>query len=201
MRKLTVFLLIIGVFVAFASNAQTKIKGQSATTSLNIKKKKLPPLLTVTDVKFVDNNGNDRIDAFEDCNITFKITNTGKGPAMNMKMIVTNQSDVKGLNFIETTTITTINAGSSQVITFPVSGTLNLTTGKSVIKITFDEPLGFPPDEIVLNIPTKEFSAPEVKVADYQFITDNGVVKLGFPIQLKAYIQNTGQGIAENVVV
>lgn len=198
--KRKVVLLILVIINSFAFS-QTEIIGKSGTVSINIKKKKLPPLLTVSDIKFVDANGNDRIDAMEDCSIQFKISNTGKGPAMNMLMNVVNQSDVKGLTFTSSTKLVTINTGSQQVISVPIKGAMDLTTGKAVIKISFDEPLGFPPDEIVMNINTKSFEAPDVKMVDYQFVTDNGIIKLGFPVVLKTYIQNVGQGTAENVNV
>lgn len=52
-----------------------------------------------------------------------------------------------------------------------------------------------------MNVETKEFIKPEVKVVDNSFLTDNGIIKLGMPIQLKVLIQNVGQGTAENVNV
>ena len=72
---------------------------------------------------------------------------------------------------------------------------------KYKIKVTFEEQFGFPPDPFDLNIETKEFIKPEVKVVDYSFLTDYRTLKLGLPIQLKALIQNIGQGTAENVNV
>jgi hypothetical protein len=76
-----------------------------------------------------------------------------------------------------------------------------LSTGMANIKISFDEQLGFPPDPFELNIETKEFIKPIIQVVDYSFLTDNGYIRLGFPVQLKVLVQNIGQGVAENVIV
>ena len=78
---------------------------------------------------------------------------------------------------------------------------MDLTNGTANIKISFEGSLGFPPDPFELNIETKEFVKPDVKVVDNSFLTDNGTIKLGIPIQLKVLIQNVGQGTAENVNV
>jgi len=193
--------VLILIFILSNADAQNKISARSESTSLNIRKKKIPPILTISDIKFSDKNNNNRIDGFEDCNISFSISNSGKGAAINLKMNVINQSTVTGLNFQKLISLNTINPGSKIPVNVQLSGTQSLTNGIAVIKISFDEPLGFPPDEFEMKIETKEFQKPNIAVVDYNFLTDNGILKLGLPIQIKTLIQNTGQGIAEEVKV
>ena len=158
-------------------------------------------MLTVSNINFTDNNNNNRIDGNEKCFINFSITNKGKGSARNFKILAQNNSSISGLAFSNSTILGTIAPNATQNVNIPISGTMDLTSGTANIKVSFEESLGFPPDEFELNIETKEFVKPEVKVVDNSFLTDNGTIKLGMPIQLKVLIQNVGQGTAENVNV
>ena len=177
--------------------------GSTTSTSKTIKynEPQVPPLLSVSNINFTDNNNNNRIDGNEKCFINFSIANKGKGSARNLKVLVQNNSSISGLAFSNSTTLGTIAPNATQNVNIPISGTMDLTSGTANIKVSFEESLGFPPDEFELKIETKEFVKPEVKVVDNSFLTDNGTIKLGMPIQLKALIQNVGQGTAENVNV
>jgi hypothetical protein len=177
--------------------------GSTTSTSKTIKytEPQVPPMLSVSNINFTDNNNNNRIDGNEKCFINFTIANKGKGSARNLKVLVQNNSSISGLAFSNSTTLGTIAPNATQNVNIPISGTMDLTSGTANIKVSFEESLGFPPDEFELKIETKEFVKPDVKVVDNSFLTDNGTIKLGMPIQLKALIQNVGQGTAENVNV
>ena len=177
--------------------------GSTTSTLKTIKynEPQVPPLLSVSNINFTDNNNNNRIDGNEKCFINFTIANKGKGSARNLKVLVQNNSSISGLAFTNSSTLGTISPNSTQNVNIPISGTMDLTNGTANIKISFEESLGFPPDPFELNIETKEFVKPDVKVVDNSFLTDNGTIKLGIPIQLKVLIQNVGQGTAENVNV
>jgi hypothetical protein len=198
------FLTLILITILLIPNwakAQTQIKAKSDPVSLNIRKKKLPPILEVTDIKFMDANNNNCIDGLEKCSINFTIANSGTGPAVNMLMKVENQPTIQGLVFNKQTSLSTIDPGAKLEVKIPVDGTISLATGAASFQITFEEQLGFPPDPIELKIDTREFQKPEVKIVDSKFITDNGTVTLGKSVQLQVLVQNTGQGVAENVMV
>jgi len=177
--------------------------GTTTSTSRIIKynEPQIPPILSVSDISFTDKNNNNRIDGNEECNIKFSILNKGKGSARNLKVLVQNNSAITGLAFSNSITLGTIAPNATQTVSIPISGTMDLKSGTSNVKISFEEQMGFPPDPIELNIETKEFIKPDVKVVDNSFLTDNGSIKLGLPIQLKVLIQNVGQGTAEDVSV
>ncbi|HQQ39852.1 MAG TPA: caspase family protein, partial [Bacilli bacterium] len=159
------------------------------------------PQLTITGINFSDKNNNNRIDGAEDCDLTFTINNTGKGAAQNIVAKVKNNSTVTGLSFNNTVTIGNIESGSYNQVKIPISGTMLLTSGTAEINVSFTEQFGFQPDEFNLQIETKEFLKPLVKVSDYEFYTTDGTIRLGLPVNLICLVQNIGQGIAEDVNV
>ena len=160
-----------------------------------------PPLLEVSDITVTDANNNNRIDANEQCYVTFTIINKGRGNANNINVLVANNSSVTGLVFDKTMLISKIEPEKSLKVKVPVAGNMNLTTGQASLKFSFDEAKGFPPDAFDITIETKEFAKPDVKIVDHSFLTDNGEIKIGYPIQLKVLVRNLGQGVAENVNV
>jgi len=160
----------------------------------------MPPILTISNISYSDINNNNCIDGNEKCFINFLISNKGKGSAKNIKVLVQNYSDVSGLD-CGSAVLETIAPNSTQNVKIPITGTMNLTSGIANIKISFIENMGFPPDPFELNIETKEFIKPNIRIVDYSFISEDGIIKLGSPVQLKILIQNIGQGIGENIIV
>jgi len=177
--------------------------GQAISTKRTVKynEPQSPPLLLLSDIVFTDHNGNNRIDGNEECYIKFSISNKGKGPAHNLKVLLRNNSDIKGLSFNSLTTLGSISQNAQQNVIIPISGIMDLTTGILNLHISFEEQRGFPPDPVDMQIETKAFVKPDIRIVDYSFLTDNGSIKLGYPIQLKVLVQNVGQGIGDNVSV
>ena len=204
MKRIHLFIVLLLCVLGFDAHAQVvksnKYTLNNVIISTDIADTK-PPLLEISDIAFVDANSNNRIDAAEDCFVNFTINNKGKGHANNVILTVSNRTAVSGLEFTTSTTIGKIETGKSRTIKFPVTGSMLLLSGKANLYFAFEESKGFPPDAFELNIETKEFAKPDVKVADFTFLTDYDVLKLGYPIQAKVLIQNVGQGIAENVRV
>ena len=201
MKKLVLFILGLYFAVSVPYTIQAQVSGQSAPVKLDIRKRKIPPILSVEDIRFEDENGNNRIDGLEACKILFTIKNSGNGPASGMTMSVTERTSLQGLEFSRQTSVNTILPGGKSLIAIPVKATINLTDGTALFAFSFDEPLGFPPDPFEMKIDAKAFLNPDVKIADHNFQTDDGVVKTGMPIRLITLIQNQGQGIAEKVTI
>ena len=191
------FLLVIPM----AGKAQKKISGTSGTVSLSIKKVKLPPILTVSNIKFTDSDGNMRIDGLEESRIAFTIKNSGKGAAVSLKMKVIDYAEIKGLSFKKEVNLPVIQPGGNLDVSVHLSAAIELENGLTQFAFSFEEQLGFPPDPFKMTIETKAFQSPDVKLVDYQFLSDNGVIELGRPVQLKTMLQNIGQGDARNVKV
>ena len=181
-----------------------QFKGEAKSFDLNsnelIVEKNSPPFLTVSEVLFVDENNNNTIESLEKSKIKFKITNSGKGSSRGLNATIKNSNSLlNGLVFNKSLSIGNIAPNSSKVFEIPLEGTLDLTSGTANIEINFTEKTGLPPDQVKINIPTKAFDSPRIEVVDYSFLSDKGQISLGIPLQLKVLVQNTGQGLGENI--
>ena len=195
----TTILLLLLSFLNFAQS-KSEFKSVVINKSEAIIEKPLPPLLFASDIEFIDINQNNRIDANEACSIQFKISNKGKGTARNVTANLVNvTSSLKGLSFNPLLKIGSIAPNTSQTYAIKISSSLELTNGTANFQIAFNEEMGLAPDPIAMNIQTKAFDNPIIEVADYSFLSDNGNINLGAPLQLKTLIQNKGQGIGENI--
>lgn len=161
----------------------------------------LTPILSINSIKFTDKNNNDRIDADEQCNLNFSIKNNGNGEAKKVKVLIKNKRVIQGLDYPIEIILNNILPENELQVNIPISGLVDLVTDTAIFNISFEEEFGFPPDEFEVNISTKEFIRPNIQVVDHTFLSENGFLRLGYPIQLAVMVQNIGQGIAENVVV
>ncbi len=192
------------IFHSFSQGilGSSEFKTIEFNNSNQIIEKTLPPLLNVTDIKFSDVNKNDRLDANESCRITFKIFNTGKGMAKNVKInISSNSPEILGVTWDKSKQIPIIPVGDSSIITISISGDINLVSGNLKMAFSFSETSGFAPNDFVLDIVTKEFNKPNLTVVDQRIISESGSVQKKKTVTLTTLIQNLGQGIAENVKV
>ena len=83
-KKFDYFLL----FAAAVLNAQTA--GVSKPISVNIVREVHPAILDIVggSVAFVDGNGNDAIDASEECRLCFSVRNSGQGDGTGCRVKV-----------------------------------------------------------------------------------------------------------------
>ena len=197
----TTLLFLLSSFIAF-NQFKSEFKSVTINKTESIVEKPLPPLLFASDIEYKDANQNNRIDANELCSIQFKISNKGKGTARNVTASLSNLApSIKGLNFNSLLKIGSIAPNTSQTYSIQISSTLELTNGNANFEIQFNEAMGLAPDPIAMNIQTKAFDNPVIEVADYSFLSDNGNINLGAPLQLKTLLQNKGQGIGENITL
>ncbi len=200
MKKSAIFTIALAFLLPTVLKAQQKTTISSEQVIIDIREVKLPPILTVTNLDFTDTDGNNCIDGRENCQISFTLQNSGKGSA-NLKMNVKENAGLQGLSFTSNRDLELIPPGKSLDIEIPINASSQLTNGLAQFVISFTEAIGFPPSPIETKITTSAFKAPNVKVVDSQFLSDNGVIGLGLPIQLKVLVQNIGQGIANDVAV
>lgn len=179
--------------------------GYSDFKALNFKTGRLTslPKLEIAEVRFEDKDQNNAIDAYESCYLNFKIKNTGKGSANNIRVAVIEKNNQEGLvisNFVNT--IRALDAGDEQNIKIAIQAKDYLHTGVALLHIEVSEASGFDAEPVDIRISTQSFVPPNVLVADYQFTTENGgVPKKGQVISLRMMVQNTGMGEARNVAL
>ena len=192
--------LILFALVSF------QLLGQSARSpvkEVNIGKTPLrwaPANLEIRDVSFSDafGNGNSVLDANEDAEISFTLSNLGKGSARALAADVV--SLVKGIDLLFKKELGDLFAGQSMRISLPIRGFSFLETGKAELEIKVAEGNGFDSNPIRLVFSTQRAKIAEVSIADYTFTaTDGESIGLGHPISLTVMLQNKGQGEAVDI--
>ena len=157
------------------------------------------PILEISDVKFIDQNNNNSLDANEEIKIRFNISNNGEGIANKIKVNINKNNDVNGLIISDFDLIDKIRPYESKPLEISITGLLNLESSFQSITISVTELNGFDADPIEINFETKEITPPDLSITDYQFISESGVLNISSPITLNIVLQNLGKGVAENV--
>lgn len=180
-------------------------EGTSGKVYLNITKDPpKPPVLSIVpgSVQFMDINGNNCIDAGESCRIKFTVENSGLGDGFGLKASLGVRNGAPGLDYSAKTDLSAIKVGQKLNVELPVSGTMNTLDGSVVFVVKVEEPNGFSSDPFEVEVRTKAFVSPLVKVTDYTVTSSaTGTLQKKKPFDVQILIQNTQYGLAENVQV
>ena len=182
-------------------NGQQK-RGYKVVQSATTPKPSAPADLTVSNIVFNDNKGNDNqlLDADENAEIKFTVLNSGKGEAYNLVAEIEEVNKVKGIQFLKEKTCGNLLPGKEMPICIPVSGNMQLVSGRAEFQITIREGNHFDADPFKISLNTQEFKYPDVVIADYKFTSnEEGKIKLGNTVSLNMVIQNKGQGDASDI--
>lgn len=160
------------------------------------------PLLNVATntVRFVDASSNNAIDANEKDCLTFTVTNDGYGEACNCVAKVKLEGTSNDIS-VQSVKIPTIAVGGKADISVPVVAGMNTRDGKVTISVTVDEPNGFGADPFSVDVNTKAFIAPMLKVTDYAVTGTSGTLQKKSKFDLQILLQNVDYGNAEDVSV
>ena len=154
--------------LTFSAYSQKVFTGTSSNYSFYIyKTPPKPPILAISNLTFTDNNGNNAIDANENCKLTFTVKNSGYGKASGIKAIVSTESYAPGINFDKNKALSVINVGSNQNVTININSNSLTKDGTVVFVIKIDEPNGFGTGNYEIEITTQAFVNPLVQVSDY----------------------------------
>jgi hypothetical protein len=177
--------------------------GWSSTKEVNISRSSFPNSpanLEISDVSFSDQFGNNNniLDANEDAEITFMLSNHGAGRARGLAASMVPR--MRGIQLRGGKQLGDLLAGHSMRITLPIRGVPLLETGKAEVEIRVEEANGFDSNPIRVVFNTESVKIPELSVADYTFAGANGEpMALGIPISLTVLLQNKGQGEASDI--
>jgi hypothetical protein len=199
MRKC--LLLFFALAVSLSLFSQSNI---SDPMSFRIAKEVKPAILDFVpgSLKFVEQSGNNAIDANETAKIVFQIENKGTGEGVGCLAKISAVGSTQGLSF-KSMNIPIIKVGGVQTVEIPVSANMNTVDGKVEFTLQVEEPNGFGTDPLQLSVDTRKFVSPYLQVVDYT-ITSNGgssVLERKKPFDLQILLQNTQYGKAENVDV
>jgi len=185
-----------------------ELLGQSARSpvkEVNISKAPLrwaPASLEISDIAFSDEHGNSNsvLDANEEAEISFTLSNLGKGNANALAADVTVVNTIKGIELLVKKQLGDLLAGQSMRVALPIKGISFLQTGQAELEITIEEANGFDSNPIRVVFNTERAKIPEVSIADYTFTAGNGEsMGLGHPVFLTVMLQNKGQGDALDI--
>lgn len=194
------FCFLISI-MTFAQNTATSSSG-----SFDIRKKIEPPLLEFVETPmFVDSDGNKAINANEDCNIVFKLKNTGKGDALNLNATLKATGTTSGITIKNKQSMLKVDKlGGIRSYELPISSDINTVDGTVEITLEVEEPNGFGTEKVTIQVNTRKFLAPDVKVVDYVIFSGaagSTNLELKKPFSLQLLVQNLGQGVANNITV
>ena len=106
----------------------------------------------------------------------------------------------KGLSFNSSKKIGTLQHNASVDVEIRVSGTMYTLDGKAVFSIAIIEANGFGIDPVIIEVPTRAFLNPMIKIVDYKLTSQSGTtIQKRKPFEVQVLVQNLGQGIAENI--
>ncbi len=189
------------LFTALFARAQSE--GVSPVYSFSIKKKIEPPFLEIApgSLRFVDQDGDQAIDANEACAITFSLRNTGQGDGLNLSALLIGTGSTAGVSFAAETPLEKVAVNGTLACRIPVTAGMGTVDGQVEFRLEVEEPNGFNTDIITLDIATRKFAAPQVGVVDHTIYATDGSANLALkrPFTLQLLVQNTGQGPATGV--
>jgi hypothetical protein len=191
--------LILFVLV-FSSTLSAQKKALSKPSSVSIKPKIEPPILQVVDgsLRFSDANGNKAIDASELSHLEFSLKNSGFGDGLNLVAKLQSTGTTQGIRLDSKINLERVPKSGTTTYRIPIQSDMNTAQGKLSINVVVEEPNGFNPPPFSLDIETRAFQAPLVKVADFS-LSGDGVLKPMSKFDLQILVQNTGQGVAKDV--
>lgn len=203
LKKNMKYLTILSLLVAMIPSALWGQKSsQSSPKSYVIKPKIEPPILELVpgSLKFKDANANNAIDASENCFIEFALKNTGFGEALNLLAKIEMQGTSTGIQIEREIHLAKVIVNNFTNYRIPISSDMNTINGKIGMTIKIQEPNGFDPRPIELQIETRAFQSPLIKVTDYT-ISGEGNLRAMERFTLQFMLQNMGRGKGENIEV
>jgi hypothetical protein len=202
-RNLKYILICLSASLSYASHAQV-YEITSPKQSFDINKLFIPSNISIPQqvLAFNEENNNHKLDAGETVEVKFRVENAGAGLAKKLKLSVVNVNNFKGIEIIKPIDIPRVLPNDNTYFTFKIKADDNIKTGDVLLKIKIFEPNGLNTNELEYSFKTLEFLKPELKIIDPIFSSVN-TEKLERKRQLKLdfIVQNTGQGIAENIIV
>ncbi len=181
------------------------VTGVSESKFVNITSEPLqPPFIEIEkeSLRFTDINDNNIIDANETSYLHFTVRNTGQGPGLNLRVMLQETGNKSGLEYDKETSLGSLPSGESLDVKLPISADMSLLDGLVTFNIRIEETNGFGTDPIPMQVQTKKFASPLIKVVDYSITSKSGTtIQKKVTFGLQALVQNIGQGMAEDVTV
>jgi len=175
-------------------------------------KQAFPPDLIVENLKFIEPSYNRALDGLEEGKIQFDLINNGRGNAYDIEVKITPLSQAKHLSFPSTTKIDEISKKYRKTVNIPISADIDIESMTRQFRIEINEGFGFDTDPAVISFETQAFIPPDLQIKQvaiddnedaegegFSYGNGNSIIESGESIEVTAYVQNFGDGDAENV--
>ena len=197
-------LLIIICVTTYAGFAQNTVSAVSKSGYVNISKDPpKPPYLEFVkgSLQFIDDDANNKIDANGSTIIRFQLHNSGLGTGLNLILVTNEVNNVNGLIYPKSINIGSLEVGQTMTCEIPVNASIDLPNSKASFTVKIDEANGFDSDPFYIDIETRAFKAPNIKVVDYKVTSTYNTLQKRRPFDLQVLVQNVGEGSAKDVMV
>ena len=172
----------------------------SPTYTFNIRKKIEPPILSLVpgSLRFLDEDGNEAIDALESCAISFAVSNNGLGDGLGLRALTTLKGSSAGISVASSIDLPVARLGKETTYEIPLIASRSTVDGTLEVNIEVEEPNGFGLDPIEVSLETRSFRAPQMEIVDFK-LRGEGQLKRKSPFAIEILVQNVGQGPAADV--
>ena len=175
-------------------------------------KQKFPPDLYIENLKFFEPSHNKALDGFEKGSIQFDIVNKGRGNAYDIEVDITPLTSSKNLSFKTKTEIEEVLKKDSKKISIPITADIDVEDLFREFRIEITESNGFDTDPAKISFETLAFASPNLKVEQiaiddnedaegegFSYGNGNSIIEPNESIEVTAYVQNFGEGVASDV--
>lgn len=160
------------------------------------------PDLIIKNERYIDQDNNNVINAFEEARLLFDIENIGAGIAKNVTIKTSLLSYIEGMMLPAEVEVGDIEPSGIKPVSVSVTTNKKLSTGTAEFKIEALEQRGFDAVPLHYKIETREFDEPVIRVVDAVFSTDRGgKVKRQETVNLRVLVQNIGLGKGDDISV
>lgn len=195
---------LMSVVLLGLTNLNAQNENVSRVGSINVVKELKPAILEIVpgSIQFVDASGNNAINAEEQCKIVFQVENVGTGDGYGCMLELGMSGQIGGINVERSRQLPVIKKGSTQTVEIPIQAGFYTADGSVLFSIDVTEPNGFGTGAHELNVSTRQFEEPLVKVTDYTVTGEmSDVIEKKKPFDLQVLMQNVEYGLAENVTL
>lgn len=204
--------------MGFYVNKNMKIKASWLVVKSNLKSKNYeiqsyPPDLVIENLRLEDPSANNALDGNEEGKITFDLVNNGRGKAFGIKINATSLTSAENLTIGKTEGISEISSHAYRRISIPIAADYMVKNMERKIRIDISEFNGNDADPAIISFHTSEYSKPDLQIKqvaindktdEHQngdaYGNGNSVIEAGESIEVTAFVQNFGEGDAENAV-
>ncbi len=162
-----------------------------------------PANLEISEVAFSDESGNSNsvLNANEDAEISFTLSNRGSGHARALAADLIPLHPMKGIVLLKKH-LGDLFAGQSMRIALPIRGISFLPTGRAELELRVEEENGFDSNPVKVVFNTQQVKIPEISIAEHSFTGIQGeTIGLGQSIFLNVMVHNKGLGEATDIDV